>query len=151
VSDKQTQRIVWRWREEVPKNGVECRWPGVARRAVAQAAIPLALGIAAVCLGRRAAAAMLLGVAAALTVCGFAFPRAFRNIERFGRTLSGWVAQGLTYGLLVPIFLLVFLPGRLILLALGRDPMRRRWRGRDATYWTPHADAPDTARYRKQY
>lgn len=57
----------------------------------------------------------------------------------------------LTWLLLAPLFYGVFSAGRLILLALGRDPLSRQFPTGRPTYWIVRkpADRPDT--YTRQY
>ena len=78
-------------------------------------------------------------------------PRTFAPIqavlERLGRLIAtafAWIILGL-------VFLLVFVPGRLFLLILHRDPIQRRPEPARATYWEPLAPADDPDRFKQQY
>ena len=93
---------------------------------------------------------MFLLATALLGLAVFA-PRTFAPIqsvlERLGRLIAtafAWLVLGL-------VFLLVFIPGRLFLLVLRRDPIRRRPEPARATYWEPLSPAGDPNRFNQQY
>jgi hypothetical protein len=74
----------------------------------------------------------------------------FRKIEQAGQWLGKAVGLALTWALLVPLFYLVFLPGRLILMATGRDPMCRRFPSAASSYWIPRRPV-QPADYKRQF
>ena len=83
--------------------------------------------------------------------CALFVPPAFAAIEGFGKKLGVWVGTGLTYLLLVPFFYLVFVPGRLVLALMGKDPMQREFPTKEASCWSPRRTKMDEAHYRKQF
>ena len=97
------------------------------------------------------AAMIVCGIAAFLLVAGLWMPTVFRRIERAVGALAAGVGVLLTWVLLLPLFYLVFTPGRLILKVRGKDPLRREFPGSDTTFWIPHRSRTDEADYRKQF
>jgi hypothetical protein len=91
----------------------------------------------------------LLGMV--VLIGGYFIPPLFNAFEKFGKMLGRSVGAGMTYALLVPFFYLCFLPGRLILNARGKDPMRRRWNPESKTYWIDKPKDEDAGRYTRQY
>jgi hypothetical protein len=90
-------------------------------------------------------------IALVVAVSSICIHRVFAAIEGFGRRLGVWVGTGLTWGLLVPFFYLVFVPGRLVMALLGKDPMKREFPAKEASCWSPRRTKMDEAHYRKQF
>jgi hypothetical protein len=78
-------------------------------------------------------------------------PRVFAPVQtafdRFGRA----VAAVLTVVLLGLVFALIFVPGRLLLALLRRDPLHRRPDPGRTSYWEPLPPAGDVDRFRRQF
>jgi hypothetical protein len=91
------------------------------------------------------------GLAGVVLVSALFIHRVYAAIEAFGRWLGIWAGTGVTYLLLVPFFYLVFVPGRLVLLLLGRDPMQRTFPSPESTCWSPRKTKMDEKHYRKQF
>ena len=100
--------------------------------------------------GRHIAASVVAAIGAVVLISGLFIPPLFRKIEQGGQWLGRAVGLALTWALLVPLFYLVFLPGRLILLATRHDPMCRRFPSTEPTYWIPHRPAPP-GHYTRQF
>jgi hypothetical protein len=98
-----------------------------------------------------AMAVVVCVLAAVVLLSGLFVPPVFAAIERFGAWLGKAVGLALTWILLVPFFVLCFIPGRLVLAMRGVDPMQRDLSKDKKTYWTstPRHSSPDY--YRKQY
>ncbi len=98
-----------------------------------------------------AMAVVVCVLATVVLLSGLFVPPVFAAIERFGAWLGKAVGLALTWILLVPFFVLCFIPGRLILAVRGVDPMQRDLNKKTQTYWTstPRRASPDY--YRKQY
>lgn len=124
---------------------------GGAGRAFIQALVPAAIGAFLVYKGRTVAGGVLCGIGAVVLVCGLFIPAAFARLEQFGRWLGRAVATALTWVLLVPVFYLVFVPGRLILLARGQDPLCRQFPTRLRTYWIPRKPVGGNEGYARQF
>jgi len=60
----------------------------------------------------------------------------------------GWVIGHL---LLAAVFFGVLTPMGLVMRALGRDPLRRRFDRQAASYWVPRAAEPEPERYFRQF
>jgi len=86
-----------------------------------------------------------------ILVGGFFLPRMFEAFEAFGGFIARVVGAGLTYALLVPFFFLCFVPGRLILRTMGKDPLQREWNKERKTYWTDKQTQCDVERYKRQF
>ena len=140
---------VWRWRDGAAV--ATAPDAGLRRRAIIQTCFPVALAAVFWWRGRPVAPFVLLAIGALLLVTGLFIPAAFRKIEHFGQALGRGVGAGLTFLLLVPFFYLVFLPGRLVLLAMRRDPMQRGFPSRETTFWTPYASARTPEDYGRQF
>ena len=82
---------------------------------------------------------------------GFLYPPIFHGFEKFGALLAKWVASGLTWGLLVPFYYIVFVPARVILTLSGNDPMTRAFPTKETTYWIPRPPVRDMEQYKKQH
>jgi hypothetical protein len=101
--------------------------------------------------GHRTMAYVVWGLAAVVLGSALFVPPVFAAIEGFGKKLGVWVGTGLTYLLLVPFFYLVFVPGRLVMALLGKDPMKREFPAKEASCWSPRRTKMDEAHYRKQF
>lgn len=97
-------------------------------------------------------AAYIVWFLAALVLVGGLFvPAIFHGFEKFGMLLGKWVGTGLTYMLLVPFFYICFLPGRIIQIITGNDPMTRKFPTKEPSYWIPRKPVRSIDQYRKQH
>ncbi len=113
----------------------------------------LAVVVAAVgCYGwRRPWNFALLALAAALLALALFWPRAWAPIEAaLGRAGRG-VGAAVTWVLLGAVFVICFVPGRLLLAVLHRDPLRRAWEPARSTYWETLPRAGSADRFRRQF
>ncbi len=102
--------------------------------------------------GHTVMPAIIAGLAALVLVGGLAVPPIFRAFERVGLFLAWGVSAGLTWGLLVPFFYVVFGLGRLVLIVTRQDPLQVRFPAPDhATFWEVRKPVPSLAQYRKQH
>ena len=87
-----------------------------------------------------------------MTLVGiFIYPRISRFFEISGKILTALIGRTLTCLLLVPFYYLCFFPGRVVLLVLRKDPMKRRLEDGSPTYWTEKKQSEDIDRYKVQY
>lgn len=122
------------------------------RRAVIQAlASGCVAAILAVVFQRRLAGAVVAAIGAGVLLCGLFLPVAFLALEHLARKLGHHVALLITWCVLVPFFYLCFVPGRLWLAFVGKDPLDRSMNASVTSYWRdwPHSQAPET--YTRQY
>jgi len=82
---------------------------------------------------------------------GLFIPRLFLLFDKFGKFLAVVFGRVLTWVLLVPFFYLCFVPGRVIMLLLGKDPMRRKLDPDAETYWLDKEDMDNTDHFKVQY
>lgn len=116
-----------------------------------QAVIPLIVGAVFHYKGRPVAAGILYGVSSVMLVSGLFIPVLFHRIEKLGQALGRVVSTGITWILLVPLFYLVFVPGRLILKLRGLDPMCRQFPTDASTYWVPRKPVVNIDEYKRQF
>jgi hypothetical protein len=116
-----------------------------------QTGVPAAVGLVFFLVGKLLAAKVLWGVSGVLLISGLFIPPVFSRIEQFGRWFGKWAGQVITWVLLVPVFYLVFVPGRLILKARGIDPMCRKFPTDAPTYWVPRKPVTNLEEYKRQF
>ena len=93
----------------------------------------------------------LFVVAAVMFALALLWPRAWAPIQAvLDRTARG-VTTVVTWILLGAVFVVCFVPGRLILVLLRRDPLRRAWEPGRPSYWEPLPRNRDAERFRRQY
>ncbi len=100
---------------------------------------------------RPVAAVILFGIGALLLVSGLFIPVLFFRIERIGQAVGRVVGLVLTWIILLPMFYLVFVPGRLILMIRGIDPMCRKFPTDAPTYWVPRKPVGSVEEYKRQF
>jgi saxitoxin biosynthesis operon SxtJ-like protein len=101
--------------------------------------------------GSLAVAKLLWIGGAALSVLVFALP-GFRRALYIGWMYVAYpIAWTMSHLLLAVAYFLVATPLALLLRALGRDPMRRRFDADAPTYWTPREGKRDPSRYFRQF
>jgi hypothetical protein len=74
-----------------------------------------------------------------------------RRVEIVQEYLTKFVSIIVTWLLLVPFYYLCFVPGRLIQLLSGKDPMERRFPGKVPSYWKKYNSHPDPQHWKRQY
>jgi hypothetical protein len=116
-----------------------------------QAVIPTAVGAFFYFKGKPVAAGILWSIGALLLISGFLIPSLFAKIEKAGRWFGKGVGTAITWLLLVPMFYLVFVPGRLILRIRGIDPMCRKFPTDAPTYWVPRKPVVNLDEYKRQF
>lgn len=141
-------KTVWNWRE--PASAII--EPPAWRRGLLQVCVLLALAaVFRFGLGHDLPALIAVSLAGVVLVSSLAIQPVFRAIEAFGRWLGGIVGGSLTFVLLVPVWLLFFLPVGIILKLQRRDPLHRGFRDADLSYWIPRRRRPDVATYERQF
>jgi hypothetical protein len=93
----------------------------------------------------------LLLLAAAMFCLALVWPRAWAPVQAALDRFARGVAAVLTWILLGAVFVGCFIPGRLLLALLRRDPLHRAWEPARSTYWEtlPRSDSAD--RFRRQF
>ena len=149
MSNPSVYEAIWPWRRGGGKPAAQ---PPSRPAAVIQAAVMTALaGFLALKYHHRIVPCVLVIIAIILTVTAFFAPAAYAAIRRGEKKVAHGTAVALNWLLLVPFYYLCFVPGHLILLALRRDPMCRRFPSDEKTYWTPRAPVPGVEQYKRQY
>lgn len=142
----------WVWQNAGPPP--PARKPGMSRQAkgLIQLAVMVAFGSWLYFGRHHVVMPSIIAVLAVLTFIGaFLYEPIFHGFEKFGAMLAKGVAVGLTWGLLVPFFYIVFVFGRLVLLLGGNDPMTRKVPTDEKTYWIPRPPVRNMEQYKKQH
>ena len=139
---------VWNWRQPPVKAGGESH----RGRAVIEAAVMAAVGALFFWKFHKVwLAAVIWSLAGIVLIGGLFIPPLYRGFKKAGAMLAKGVGLGLSYVLLVPFFYICFPFGRLMFSLSGKDPMNRRFIADMKSYWTPHVQVADAARYTRQY
>lgn len=154
MSDTSSAAVVntWTWRAVGPTPPV--RKPlSIRTKALIQAPLMVAVAYAIHrYTGHVVMPSIIVGLAALILIGGLAIPPLFHAFERFGMLLARGVAAGLTWGLLVPFFYVVFGFGRLVLLVTRQDPLSIKFPAPDlATFWEARPPVKDLESYRRQH
>ena len=142
--------VVWPWRN--PPAGARPAGPVAPARSAVLLQVFVMAAAGGILYRRHPAGSLAVWILAAVVlVSGFFVPKVFRALEHAGRRLGQWIGTALTWLLLAPFFYLCFVPARLLLRLRGKDPLQRRFPGREASYWTPRKPVADPAQYRRQF
>jgi len=116
-----------------------------------QAIVPAAVGLIFMLLKKPVTARVLWGISGLILVSGLFIHPLFNLIEQFGRWFGKWAGTVITWVFMVPVFYLVFVPGRLILKLRGIDPMCRKFPTDAKTYWVPRKPVTNMEDYKRQF
>ncbi|HOW98702.1 MAG TPA: hypothetical protein P5567_05920 [Kiritimatiellia bacterium] len=124
-SQNEVSAVVWPWCRAKASQDPAAAARALRHKALIQAIVTAVVGAALYFLFKHALAAYIVwGIAAFVLVTGFLVQPVFRAMDRLMQRFGIAVGTGLTYLLLVPFFYLVFMPGRLLMNVLGKDPLR---------------------------
>jgi hypothetical protein len=84
---------------------------------------------------RRFLGETLLGLAVLLSLAGAARPPVLEALKTLGYAVGKGVGGALTWGLLTPLYFLVFFPARILLFLLRKDPLQREFPWPGTTGW----------------
>ncbi len=153
MSDEKDDRIaaaVWP-RRELREKEAAARLRARLGKSILQAAIMVAAGLVLFFAAKRpTAGTVLFALAVVVLLCARLAPRAFDRMDRAVHAVERLVGVVLAWVLLVPFFGLVFVPARLIIMLSGKDPLCRRFRSGQTTFWVPHREELSGG-YGKQY
>ena len=93
----------------------------------------------------------LFALAAVMFALALFWPRVWAPIQATLDRAARGVTAIVTWFLLGAVFVICFLPGRLLLALLRRDPLHRAWEPARPSYWEPLPRANAAARFRRQY
>lgn len=144
-------QATWDWRSSTAP-GSDAAAAGLRRGAFIQALVMGLVGGALYFgLHHQLFARVVWALAGFILILGLTLPRAYRPIHGFGRWLGKVVGIALTYLLLVPFFYLFFTPVALILRLQSRDPLRRKFRDPQWTYWVERSSKERDENIDKQF
>lgn len=122
------------------------------KRALVQAGVMAAGGAGLlVVLRHHGPGLAVLALAAFVGVCGLCAPKVFLALEGGNRAVARAVGIALTWVLLTLVYVAYFIPGRLLLVLLRRDPLGRKIGADAPTYWVLHRSSKLSEPYRRQY
>ncbi|MBN2441937.1 MAG: hypothetical protein JXJ04_11340 [Spirochaetales bacterium] len=84
-------------------------------------------------------------------ILGLFIPPAKKGLIRIQEKVIKWVGIILTWLLLVPFYFLCFIPGRIILLLSGKDPLNRKFPDTGKSCWSPYSGSFDSEQCKRQY
>lgn len=148
-SASQVSAVVWPWRTPAAESGANHhsrRWRAVIQSVVVGVVATLMVMV----FNHVRFGLFLYIISAVVLISGLFIPSLFKMFERFGQMLAHWAGTGLTWLLLTIFFCLCVIPGRLILMLTGKDPMRRQREVSRESYWIARKPA-DTTSYTRQY
>ena len=151
VGQNRVANAIWPWRETALQSAKTASHGNVKGRALLQALIMAAIAGLFLYRHHRIPSAVLAVLAGLVLTSGCLVPSFFLAFEKAGRKFGQWVAIGVTWLLLVPFYYLCFVPGRIVILLTGKDPLNRRFPSPSATLWVPRPPVKDPAQYRKQF
>jgi hypothetical protein len=154
MDETSAQRVaaaVWPWRDR--RDETVARVPPINRTRAAGEGLAIAVVaiLVAFVLKRPVAGAVVGCVAAIVLIGGLCVPSLYRGFKRAGAALARGVGFALTWMLLVPFYYICFTTGHVVLWALRKDPLERRFRAPNPSYWVAHRGPRDPASYRRQY
>jgi len=120
-------------------------------RVLVQTLIPSAAAAIFAWKGHDIPAGLLAAIAGFSLLSGLFMPVLFARWEEMGQRLGKGFATAVTWICLVPLFWLVFVPGRLVLLLARKDPMCRAFPTTQKTYWVPRTPVKDASEYQRQF
>lgn len=141
----------WKWRYQRNQPAVSRHGAGPGKL-IFQSIIAFAVSALLVFIFHRVIFAdIVAGIGLLILICGLFIPKLDAAFERIVGVFAFGVGQALTWLLLVPFYYLCFLPGRIILALIKRDPMNRDFNPLMPTYWEKMNSIQDGDRLTKQY
>ena len=140
--------VVWNWRNRhQPAMPSAPLW----RKVLIQALVPTVIGLILYFgFGLRIFPYILWTIATVFILIGLFAPKAFVSIERGMQRFGHWVGIGLTYGLLVPFYYLVFPVGHFFRWLGGKDTLHLKYPSSEPTFWMTRAPLKPE-HFKKQY
>ena len=109
----------------------------IKTRATIQFLVMVAIAILLYTVLKHIVPAIIVGIfSVVILISGLFFKSIFIRIEKFGKSFGRWVGIGITWLLLVPLFYIIFFPGRLILVLIKKDPLDRKFPSLSKTCWS---------------
>ena len=142
--------VVWPWRD-TGEQDVAAEKRRRDRRSLVQVAIMAAVALIMLFGFRYYIMAGVVSCLASVVLLSSRFlPTLYMATERLTILIASVVGVSMTWLLLVPFFYLCFVPGRLLLLMRGKDPLQRAFDKNKKSYWIAHP-APRPDHFTKQY
>lgn len=133
-------------------SGADGSGRGRIARALSKAAVAWCVAAVLVLHFHLPAAGVLAGgLGTLLLLLGLFLPSLYLLFEKGSRAIGDWAAVAMTWLLLMPLFYLVFVPGRIALALSGGDPLQRRKDKSATTYWCDWKHSQDPESYLRQY
>ncbi len=133
------QQCTWNWQSRSAAEAKSGSAGGsLIGRALLQSGLMLAVGLLLFfAVGHQKTGLLVIGLAGVVLLLGLFIPAAYGRVHAFGKLLGTVVGQILLYLLMVPFFFLFMTPVALFLRLIKRDPLQRKFRDSQWTYWIP--------------
>lgn len=150
----QAGRAIWDWREQL---AAAQDLPRLARAKLRRRGLATGLVLAVVGtalnkgLGQATAGLVLLGLGLAHALLALSRPQWLGVWQRFWQRFGELVGRALAWLLLGSLWLVVFVPGGLLLRLQRRDPLHRAPLAEGLSAWIPRRQAADAASCARQF
>jgi hypothetical protein len=121
------------------------------KRALTQCFAMIVIASALLFFHRLTFASVIYSLSGVVLLIGLFAPKHFIHIDRFGKFLAKIIGLILTWGLLTPLWILVFIPAGLVLKIQGRDPLHRKLEDKKFSYWICRRSQPEAENYHRQF
>jgi len=102
-------------------------------------------------LGHRILGYIIGGSGIIVLFLGLFITPAAKGLIRLQKKVMKGIGIILTWLLLVPFFYLCFIPGRIILLISGKDPLNRKFPTTNESYWSPYKGSIEPGQCKRQF
>ncbi len=150
-SESSLADTVWPWRANAPDQQ-QTTARKRRQRAIIQGAITATLATLLLTVWHKQWLGLIVFILSGVIItAGFLAPRIFQALEKFGQWLGHAVGVGITWLLLTPFFYICFTAGRLLLLAMRKDPLQRGFERSRKSYWVDRRSVATPQYYTRQY
>ena len=101
-------------------------------------------------IGALIAVCIIATISITITLLSLFSPKAYKVVHRIIGIVTLVVSKLLSAVLLVPFYFLCFPLGRLSQLIKRKDPMHRKFPGKEDSYWVPRKPVTDREYYKRQ-
>lgn len=136
---RSVQKSTWNWRARLAAAPAKDRQRvHLRRQAVIQTVVMVAIAaLLRFVWGHQLMSNIVAGLAALFLLLGLFVPAAYARVHAFGALLGHGVGKVLLFLLMVPFYALFMTPVAIWLRLQGRDPMHRKFKDAEHTYWIP--------------
>jgi len=149
-SNEDVARVVWNWRES------DCSDEATRRKrkksALVRFCITFSIGtVLFFPLHHVWVGGILYVLSLLILLGGFAVPHIYLAFDRLGRFLAITIGSLFTWVLMISFFYVCFVPGRILLCLLRKDPLQRAQTPEAQSYWISKQRSSEKAQYQRLY